>query len=69
MKTPDIAKLLARQAKISRAEATDRVDGVVRQILLDLRKGRESGLPGLGKFTHGPDGKVLFLPEKGARLG
>src|SRR5215831_2616991 len=33
MKRPDIAKRLARQSGVSEAEAADRRDGVVRQIL------------------------------------
>jgi hypothetical protein len=28
-----------------------------------LRRGRESALPGLGKFRHGPGGRVVFEPE------
>jgi nucleoid DNA-binding protein len=69
MKKPDIAKRMARQAGVSRAEAADRLDNVVRQILTDLRNGRESAFPGLGRFRHGPDGKVVFEPEQGRRRG
>lgn len=63
MKKPDIAKRMARQAGVSSGEAADRLDSVVRQILLDLRRGKESAFPGLGRFRHGPDGKVVFEPE------
>ncbi len=66
MKKPDIAKRLARHAGVSRGEAADRLDGIVRQILSDLRKGKETPLPGLGRFVHGPDGRVRFEAE-GAR--
>ncbi len=69
MTKPDIAKRMARQAGVSPAEAADRLDNMVRQILTDLRNGRESAFPGLGRFRHGPDGKVLFELERGRRRG
>jgi nucleoid DNA-binding protein len=65
MKKPEIAKRIARQAGVSPGEAADRLDGMVQQILSNLRKGKETPLPGLGKFTHGPDGKIAFEPEEG----
>lgn len=65
MKKPEIAKRLARQSGVSPAEAADRLDHVVQQILAELRKGKEAPLPGLGKFTVGPDGKVAFEREGG----
>jgi nucleoid DNA-binding protein len=65
MKKPDIAKRMARQAGVSHAEAADRLDNVVRQILSDLKRGRDSAFPGLGRFRHGADGKVVFEPEAG----
>jgi len=64
MKKREIAKQLARQSGVSPAEAADRLDGVVRQILGQLRQGRDASLPGLGKFTRGPDGKVTFARGK-----
>jgi nucleoid DNA-binding protein len=67
MKKPEIAKRLARRAGVSEAEAADRLDLVVRQILNNLRLGKETPLPGLGKFTHGADGKVAFEAEGGKR--
>lgn len=63
MKKPDIAKRMARQAGVTRAEAADRLDGVLRQVLADLKQGRESSFPGLGRFRHGADGKVVFEAE------
>ena len=54
---------------VSEAEAADQLDRMVQQILLNLRKGKETTLPGLGRFTHGPDGKVAFEPERGKRRG
>jgi nucleoid DNA-binding protein len=67
MKKPDIAKQLARRSRVSQAEAADRLDVIVRKIVSDLRKGRPSALPGLGKFKHGPDGQVAFEREAGKR--
>ena len=63
MRKPDIAKQLARRSRVSQAEAADRLDLVLHRILSDLRQGKEDALPGLGKFKHGPDGRVAFEPE------
>jgi len=65
MKKPDIAKRMARRAGVSQAEAADELDRVVCQILSDLRAGKDAALPGLGKFTQGPDGRVAFQRDKG----
>jgi len=63
MRKPDIARQLARRARVSQAEAADRLDLILHRILADLRQGGEPTLPGLGKFKHGPDGQVAFEPE------
>jgi nucleoid DNA-binding protein len=65
MKKPDIAKQLARRSRVSQAEAADRLDRVLHDILSDLRKGNEAALPGLGTFKPGPDGRVAFEREGG----
>ncbi len=67
MKKPDIAKQIARQSGISRAAAADEVDKVVSRILSQLRKGEEVSLPGLGKFTPGPNRQVGFERERRGR--
>jgi len=67
MKKPDIAKRMARQTGLSEAEAADRLDHVVRQILRNLRQGKAASLPGLGKFRPSPDGKVAFERQGGKR--
>jgi nucleoid DNA-binding protein len=67
MKKPDIAKRMARESGVSEAEAADRLDRVVNQILSNLRRGRPSPLPGLGKFTSNPDGVIRFEPDKESR--
>jgi hypothetical protein len=56
MKTPEIARQLARRSRVTQAEGADRLDRVVRTIVSDLRHGKESTLPGLGKFKKGIDG-------------
>jgi nucleoid DNA-binding protein len=63
MKKPEIAKRWARQSGVSEAEAADRLDRVVRQILAQLREHREAPLPGVGRFLLGPGGKVMFEGE------
>ncbi len=56
----EIARRIARQAGVSEAEAADRLDGVVRQILSNLRRAGAADLPGLGRFTRRADGSVRF---------
>ena len=63
MKKPDIARRLARQSGVSRAEAADRLDRVVHRILSNLRHGKEADVPGLGKFISDPDGAVRLERE------
>jgi len=53
MKKADLAKRLARQAGVSRAEAADQLDHVVSQIISNLKKGEGAQLPGLGRFKPG----------------
>ncbi len=64
MKKPDIARRLARESGLSRAEAADELDRVVHRILYNLRRGQEVTLPGLGKLMRGPKGTVTFEREK-----
>ena len=67
MKKPEIAKKMARDAGVSEAEAADRLDRVVHQILASLRRGHAAPLPGLGKFTQTSDGVVTFEPDRDRR--
>jgi nucleoid DNA-binding protein len=69
MRKLEIARKMARQAGVTEGEAADRLDRVVREILGRLRRGREADLPGLGRLTTGPDGKVSFRREGGGRDG
>ena len=63
MKKTDIARRMARQSGVSQAEAADRLDQVVHRILSNLRKGKETDVPGLGKFVSGPGGIVRLERE------
>jgi nucleoid DNA-binding protein len=60
MRKPELAKRMARRSGVSEAEAADRLDRVVYQILEKLRRGQEAQLPGLGKFRVGRDGRISF---------
>lgn len=64
MKKPEIAKRLARRSGVSDGEAADHLDRVVRQLLEDLRKQGEASLPGLGKLTQRPNGRLAFEREQ-----
>ena len=63
MKKADIARRLARETGITRAEAADQLDRVVHQILSNLKQGRSASLPGLGTFT--PDGGKARFEQEG----
>ncbi len=67
MKKPEMAKRLARAANVSEAEAADRLDRVVHQILSNLRAGKEAPLPGLGRFLPQRNGLVRFEKERAAK--
>jgi nucleoid DNA-binding protein len=58
-----MAKRLARRSGVSTAQAADRLDRAVYQILQRLRTGQEAPLPGLGKLRIGPDGRIRFQRE------
>ena len=68
MKKPDIAKGLALESGLTEAEAADRLDRVVHDIVTRLRKGKSAPLPGLGKFSQ-RDGKIAFQREQARRRG
>jgi nucleoid DNA-binding protein len=67
MRKPEIAKRLARQSGMSKAEAADQLDRVVHRILAKLRKGKAAPFPGLGQFTPGPRGSYQFKPKESYR--
>ena len=51
MKREELARKLARQSKVSSAQARDQVDEMVSKILKALREGRPVELPGVGRLT------------------
>ena len=65
MKKTELARRLARRRHITRAQAADQLDGVVHDILRNLREGRSASLPGLG--TLKPGRRLRFQLEKPAR--
>jgi len=67
MKKPEITRRIARQSRVTDAEAADRLDQVVHQILSSLRKGKSAPLPGLGKFVYCPDGRIAFEADRSLR--
>jgi nucleoid DNA-binding protein len=51
MTRKELARVLAREAKIPGAIAQDRVDAVVHDIVMKLKAGRPVKLVGLGKLV------------------
>jgi nucleoid DNA-binding protein len=62
MNKTSLAALLAKQSRVSRATAADRIDRVVHRIMARLRKGQSVHVPGLGQFDPGEP--WTFEPEK-----
>jgi nucleoid DNA-binding protein len=54
MKSDEVARELAQQNRLSRAQARDQVDEAVRNILRALREGRPVKFPGLGRLVSKP---------------
>lgn len=69
MRKKEIAKILARQSRVSDAEAADQLDRVVNQIIADLKHGLKTRLPGLGEFTPGDSWGFRFDSSEGAKHG
>jgi nucleoid DNA-binding protein len=61
MNRNELASRLARQTRSTRAAAADRLDQLVHDILVRLRRGEKVTLPGLGTFVPGP--QTAFEPE------
>jgi len=61
MKKIDLARRLARAGRITKAEAADRLDSVIHNIVRSLRRGQPAHLPGLGTFQ--PGSEPGFQPE------
>ena len=51
MKQAELARKLAREARVPAAAAQDRIDELVHRIIKNLRRGRPVELPGLGRLV------------------
>jgi len=66
MKREELARKLSDQSRLTRAEARDQVDELVRKILKSLREGTPVELPGVGRLVSKP-GPVAKPARKGAK--
>jgi nucleoid DNA-binding protein len=69
MKKPEIVKKMARQSGVTQGQAADRLDRMVQEILVGVRQGKETRLPGLGCFRPGTAGRLAFQREGVKRRG
>lgn len=53
MTKPELARRLGREIKLPTGPAADQLDRTVNQIVLALRRGQPTRLPGLGTITAG----------------
>jgi nucleoid DNA-binding protein len=67
MKREALAHLVAEQTHVSNAQAKDRVEELVCEILRSLRKGRPVNLPGICKLAANPKPKAVPKVVKGVR--
>ena len=51
MKQKDLARELAREARLPEAVAQDRIEELVHRIVRKLRRGQKVELPGVGKLV------------------
>jgi len=71
MNKSDLSTRLAKQARVSKAQAADQVDRVVHQIVRNLRRGQSAKFPGLGNFSPGEKWEFQFdaQPRAGGKRG
>lgn len=62
MKRDDLARQIARETLTSPAEAADRLDGVIHELIRKLKRGQRTSLPGLGELTAA---KSRTAPKRG----
>lgn len=60
MRKTDLAIRLARDGRVTAAQAADQLDRVVHCILKAVRSGRAARLPGLGRFLPGAGDTITF---------
>ena len=58
MNKSDLSTRLAKQARVSKAQAADQVDRVVHQIVRNLRKGQSARFPGAGELQSGREMEI-----------
>lgn len=64
MNKAELARRIARQAKLTDAAAADRLDRVLHRILKELKKGRPVKLPNLGTLVPDRTAGFRFTPQK-----
>ncbi len=64
MKKKELARDLARETGVTRAEAADQVDRLVNDVLQKLRDGQPAVLPGLGRLRRDAEGNIQFVKEQ-----
>lgn len=64
MKKQDIAERLARKARVTPADAADRLDKLIHDVLAELKRGNPVALPGLGTLTRGEKQDLQFDQTK-----
>jgi nucleoid DNA-binding protein len=58
-----LVRQLAKQSRLSQAEAAERVDRAVCDVLRRLRRGQNVRIPGVGRLVSGV--KTILEPEVG----
>jgi len=53
MKRDELTRQIAEQTRTSPAEAADRLDRVVHDLIRKIKKGKRTALPGLGELAPG----------------
>jgi nucleoid DNA-binding protein len=64
MKKSDLAKRLAKQAGVSKAQAADQLDHVVSQIISNLKKGEGTSTARVGKIHTWIEMGVYIRPQR-----
>ncbi|MBL8290906.1 MAG: HU family DNA-binding protein [Bryobacterales bacterium] len=60
MRKTDLAIRLARDGRVTAAQAADQLDRAVDEILKAVRSGKPASLPGLGRFLPGAGDTITF---------
>lgn len=60
MRKTDLAIRLARDGRVTAAQAADQLDRAVHDILKAVRSGKSANLPGLGRFLPGVGDTITF---------